>query len=369
MQREQVASFSISHLRFLDEHGNTTQDLPEFAKDPDTLLYLYRTMSLTRAADAKAVNLQRTGRMGTYPSSLGQEAISVAIGHAMRKEDVFCPYYREQGTMLQRGVKIEDIFNYWGGDERGSNFGDGTSEDFPISVPIASQCLHATGVATAFKLRKQPRVAVVSCGDGATSEGDFYEAINLAGAWNLPVVFVVNNNKWAISVPLSEQTAAQTIAQKAIAAGFDGEQVDGNDVIAMHHTLEQAIENARQGGGPTLIEALTYRMCDHTTADDASRYRPREEVDEHRKKCPLVRLYNYLLNQGLWDKEKENALQAECAEKVQAAVDAYLNTENQPLTSMVDYLYETWPASLADQRDALLQEQQALEEKGEAVHG
>ena len=229
-------------------------------------------MVLTRAFDLKAVSLQRTGRLGTYAVSLGQEAVSVGVASAMRQEDVLLPSYRDNGTLLWRGVKMEEILLYWGGDERG-NLSSGPAHDFPFCVPVGSQAPHAAGVAYAFKFRKEPRVAVCLLGDGATSKGDVYEAMNFAGVQKLPLVFVVNNNQWAISVPLKLQTACETLAQKAIAAGFAGEQVDGNDVIAVRDAAEQAIAAARNGQGPRLIEALTYRLGDHTTADDAARYR------------------------------------------------------------------------------------------------
>ena len=345
-----VASFEIHYHRFLDPSGNPTQLLPAFANDISILVELYRMMLLTRTFDAKAIALQRTGKMGTYPSTLGQEAISVAMGSAMLREDVLCPYYREYGAQLTRGVRMEDILLYWGGDERGSDF-KVCREDFPICVPIASQVLHATGVALAFKIRQQPRVAVAAIGDGGTSKGDFYEAINFAGVQHLPVVFVVNNNQWAISMPLSEQTATQTIAQKAIAGGVYGEQIDGNDVIAMKEAMQRALDKARQGGGATVIEALTYRMCDHTTADDARRYRPLEELESYKKQDPVIRLRTYLAAQGAWDEQKEKALIHELNEKVQAAAQNYLNIPVCAPETMFDYLYATLPNALKAQRE------------------
>jgi pyruvate dehydrogenase E1 component alpha subunit len=184
---------------------------------------------------------------------------------------------------------------FWGGDERGSDYA-GPREDFPVSITVGGHAPHAAGVALAFKSRGEARVAVCVFGDGATSKGDVYEAMNLAGAWQLPVVFVVNNNQWAISVPRAEQSAAQTLAQKAIAAGFEGEQVDGNDVIAVAHVVGQAVERARGGGGPHLIECLTYRLSDHTTADDASRYREDDEASQWWARDPIARLRVYLTN-------------------------------------------------------------------------
>lgn len=344
-----AAQFTIPYLRFLDAEGQITQPLPEFAKDINNLLSYYRTMVLTRTFDTKAINLQRTGKLGTYPSSLGQEAIGAAIGAAMQLDDVFCPTYREYAAQLQRGVSMAEILSYWGGDERGNNFA-ANKEDMPICVPLATQCLHAAGIATAFKLRNQPRVVVVVCGDGSTSRGDFYEAINLAGVWQLPIVFVVNNNQWAISVPRTAQTKASTLAQKAIAGGFNGEQVDGNDVIAVKHALDIALAKARNGLGPTLIEAITYRLCDHTTADDAKRYSDQDTVKQAWQEEPIKRLGTYLSNNQCWDDEKEASLQAECNQQVEEAVQMYLNLPPAKLTDMFDYLYASLPAIYLEQR-------------------
>lgn len=348
-----VAKFEITYTQFLDHHGEVTQNLPEFAQDPKNLIELYRIMKQVRTFDTKAIALQRTGKMGTYASIHGQEAISTAVAHAMRDDDVYCPFYRDYAAQLQRGVKMSDIYRYWGGDERGSQFEN--KEDFPISVPIASQCLHAAGVATAFKLRKQDRVAVVSCGEGGTSEGDFYEAINVAGTWNLPVLFIVNNNQWAISVPREIQTGAKTIAQKAIAAGIHGEQVDGNDVIAMRHAASEALARARRGEGPTLIEGITYRLCDHTTADDASRYRSQEEFNDAEKKEPIRRLRTYLEGIGAWSADDEAKLDAECAAKVQEAVEEYVNTKPQAIESIFDHHFAKLPDALIEQRQEAIE--------------
>lgn len=290
-----VAQFDITYTQFLNEHGKLVGQLPSFAHEHSVLKELYKIMVLTRTFDKKAIALQRTGKMGTYAPINGQEAISTAIGHAMRPEDVLVPYYRDYAAQFQRGVKMSEILAFWGGDERGSQFSC-NSEDLPICVPIASQCLHATGVAFAFKYRNQPRVAVVCLGEGGTSEGDFYEAMNVAGTWNLPVVFVVNNNQWAISVPRDQQTGTQTIAQKAIAAGFTGMQIDGNDILATRQVIGDAIEKARRGEGPTLIEAISYRLSDHTTADDATRYQPDAEVEKAKPKEPISRFKEFLID-------------------------------------------------------------------------
>src|SRR6202789_3839539 len=310
-----VAEFKIHYKQILDPAGNAVAPLPQFAKDIDEVLRMYRAMTLVRVFDAKAVNLQRTGQLGTYPSCLGHEAAHVGVGAAMRPEDVLAPVYREFGTQLWRGVTMTEILQYWGGDESGSDFAV-PRQDFAWCVPIATQTLHAAGAAMAFKVLKQPRCALAYIGDGGTSEGAFYEALNLAGARALPVVFVIVNNGWAISVPVSAQTAAQTLAQKAVAAGIPGIQVDGNDVFAVRDTVAAALDTARRGGGPTLIETLPYRLSDHTTADDASRYRPEAQVKEAWGLEPLLRIREYLTKSGAWSAAQEESLQRECIHDV-----------------------------------------------------
>jgi len=348
-----VANFEIKYTQILNENSEVCQPLSAVAEDTNCLIDMYKAMVLTRTFDRKAIALQRTGKMGTYPSSLGQEAISVAVGTVMKPEDVLIPYYREYGAQFIRGVTMKEILLYWGGDERGMNY-QGPKKDFPISVPIASQASHAIGISYAMKHRKEPRVAVAFFGDGSTSKGDFYEAVNAAGVWNLPVVFVVNNNQWAISIPRENQTRCETIAQKAFAGGIHGEQVDGNDIIGLHHVMENAIERARKGEGPSVIEALTYRLCDHTTADDATRYRPEEEVKTAWKKEPIERLRNYLQANGNWDDNKEQALLSECSATIEEQVNAYLDTQPQPPETMFDFMFDTIPHDLAEQREYFL---------------
>ncbi len=350
----EVASFTVQYTGFLDSDGRVTQPLPRLAEEPRVLIELYKSMVLTRTFDAKAISLQRTGRLGTYASSLGQEAVAVGVAAAMRQEDVLLPSFREQGGQFLRGVSMAELLLYWGGDERGSDF-SGPREDFPICVPVGTHVPHAVGVAYAFSLRGEPRVAVCVFGDGATSRGDVYEAMNFAALHRLPVVFVVNNNQWAISVPRAAQTAAETLAQKAVAAGLPGEQVDGNDVIAVRHVLGVAVEKARNGQGPALIEALTYRLSDHTTADDASRYRDDTEVSARWKDEPIARLRQYLSSQGLWSKGDEESLIAESAAEVEAAVTDYLETPAMPPTAMFDHLYATLPTALEAERAELLE--------------
>src|SRR5947209_8377773 len=337
-----VAHFEVHRRAYLAPDGTVLRQPPDFVADADLLISFYRAMVLARTFDLKAVSLQRTGRLGTYAVSLGQEAVAIGIASVMRPEDVLLPSYRDNGALLWRGMKMEEILLFWGGDERG-NRTSGPVHDFPYSIPVASQAPHAAGVAYAFKYKKEPRVAVCLFGDGATSKGDVWEAMNFAGVWNLPVVFVANNNQWAISVPLKLQTASQTLAQKAIAAGFAGEQVDGNDVIAMRAAAADAIETARAGKGPRLIEAVTYRLSDHTTADDAARYRPPEEVQARWKEEPIARLRAYLVSRNAWGKSQEEELAAECQQRIEAAIERYLAVGPRAPETMFDHLYAELP--------------------------
>lgn len=350
-----IARFEIDHVQFLDEQAELKRELPQFAKDPEVLIHLYQNMVLTRKVDSKAVALQRTGQMGTYASSLGQEAYSTGIGYALKKTDIFCPYYRDQGALIQRGVPISNFYAFWGGDERGSLFSE-NSEDFPFAIPIATQMLHAAGVAYAIKYKQERRAVLTTCGEGGSSECDFYEAINIAGVKQLPLVFVVNNNQWAISVPLSLQMASQTVAQKAIAGGFNGQQVDGNDIIAMVDATIKALAKARNGEGPSLIEAITFRLCDHTTADDASRYIDKKDLDLAWRKEPLKRFETYLMREKILTESLIKDIEQTCIKKAEAAAETYLKIPPQKPEAMFDYLYETLPAALVNQREELIKE-------------
>lgn len=338
-------------LSLLDTQGRIAAGTPAPQRATGLWWQAYAHMQLTRRFDQRAINLQRTGRLGTYASCLGQEAVSTGIGLAMQADDVFVPYYRDQAAQLLRGVTMPEILRFWGGDERGSDF-SGPREDMPNCVPIATQLPHAAGIATAIKLRQQKRAVVATCGDGATSRGDFHEALNLAGVWHLPLVIVINNNQWAISVPLSAQTASPTLAQKAVAAGIPGVRVDGNDVLVVHALVSEALERARAGKGPTLIEAVTYRLCDHTTADDMSRYADpaRREAAEHDE--PLRRLRLLLEGEALWTPEKDAALEDEQRTRIDAAVEDYLATPPPAATDMFDHLFATLPEELLAQRAA-----------------
>lgn len=346
-----IDRFEVPYFQYLDEKSVLSQDAPLIAKNEKLLQELYRLMVLVRAMDTKAIALQRTGKLGTYPSTRGQEAVFVGIGHAMEKTDLLVPYYRDMGTLIQRGVKLSQVLLYWGGDERGNDFKD--SEDFPFSVPVGSQPLHAAGAAYALKYRKENRAVLTVCGDGATSQGDFYEALNVAGMWQLPVVFVICNNQWAISVPRSMQTRAQTLAQKAIAAGITGEQVDGNDILAVQYRTAEALKNARENGEPRLLEMICYRHHDHTTADDASRYEKKDIRENEWLKEPILRFRHYLEKQSFWSEQQEKELEAECGKEVDKAVSEYLSTSSQPIESMFNYLYAELPEIYEEQLEIL----------------
>ena len=346
-----VATFEIEYLQYLGPDGRLVrEDLPEFARDRRNLVELFKTMLYVRTFDTKSVALQRTGKLGTYASCLGHEAAHIGIGSAMQYDDVFAPSYREYGAQIVRGVKPRDILMYWGGDERGNDF-SGPPHDYPWCVPIATQCLHAAGAALAFKLRGEPRVAVTCVGDGGSSKTDTYAAINSAGAYALPFILCIVNNQWAISVPRKSQTGAKTLAQKGIAGGLDCVQVDGNDIIAVRAAMDHALKRARNGHGGSVLELVTYRLSDHTTADDARRYRDDAEVKAAWEREPMSRLRTFLISEGVWSEAEEAAWKEECGKKVDEEVNAYLETKVQPVEAMFDYLYAELPADIAAQRE------------------
>lgn len=345
---KETLNFSIARYSILDNKGNIMGALPASISDTKLVLRAYKSMVLGRAFDKKAIALQRTGKLGTYPSILGQEAISAAIGLAMDKKDIFAPYYRDLIAQYLRGVSLKEMLLYWGGNEQGSNY-QKCAKDFPNCIPIATQLSHAAGAAISLKVKGIHQAALVTCGDGATSKGDFLETLNLAGAWQLPLVMVVNNNQWAISTPRKVQCSAETIAQKAIGAGIEGVVVDGNDYFAVYYSVKEALKKAYAGKGATLIEAVTYRLGDHTTADDANRYRNPKELKEAWENEPIKRMRNYLINNSLWDEAKEKELLKEVTTEIKSAVASYLSHPKQASEAMFEFLYEELPKSLKDQ--------------------
>jgi len=315
-----LSTFAIKRLEILDVEGNLDEVLMPLLDD-SRILAMYESMLLARTFDERALALQREGRMGTYPQLLGQEATQVGSAFALDPCDWVFPSFRETGVHLTLGYPIVQLFQYWSGDERGLITPDHLNI-FPVCVSVGSHIPHAVGAAMAARYRRDPAVMVAYFGDGATSKGDFHEGFNMAGVFRLPVVFICQNNQWAISVPLSGQTAADTLAQKAVAYGFEGVQVDGNDVFAVYRATLDALEKARSGGGPTFIECLTYRMANHTTSDDAARYRSSEEVESWRLRDPLLRLERFLANKGLWSEDVGIEMKTRITATVDAAVEA-----------------------------------------------
>lgn len=334
-------------LQILDEEGRIKTDLePRLAAED--LRKIYSLMVMTRAADQKAFKLQRQGRMGTYAPSLGHEACQVGTAYPLQKEDWFFPYFRDLGSYLTLGYPLSDYYLYWMGNEAGMKAPEHLNI-FPLAIPVASQIPLSVGAGMAAALQNNKTAVATTFGDGATSEGDFHEALNFAGVFQTPNVFICYNNQWAISTPRSHQTAAKTIAQKAVAYGFPGIAVDGNDVLAVYAAVKEALDRARNGKGPTLIEAVTYRMGHHTTSDDASKYRLDVEVKEWEKKDPLLRFRIYLKSKGLWDESFEKAVQDKAEEDIETAV---AKAESIPPPSLEDIFISTYkqmPPKLTEQ--------------------
>jgi 2-oxoisovalerate dehydrogenase E1 component alpha subunit len=344
-----AASFSVEYVQFLDESGRLKGELPPLGRRIAEVRDLFQRMLYLRTFDTKAIALQRTGKLGTYASALGHEAAHIGIGSALKPEDCFAPMYREYGAQFFRGVLPRHVLMYWGGDERGSNF-TGVQHDFSWCVPISTQCLHAAGAAMAFKYRKQARIALSVCGDGGTSKTDFYAALNMAGAQNLPLVLVVVNNGYAISVPRGAQTGAATLAQKGVASGLHCVQADGNDLLAVRTVLDAAVQRARTGLGASVVELVTYRLSDHTTADDARRYRPDDEVKAAWAREPLLRLRHFLTEQKCWSAAEERDWLEHCQKDIDREINAYLELAPPPVSDMFDFQFAELPADLRAQR-------------------
>ncbi len=339
MPIQTVYKAQIDNLQILDETGKLDDKLAKDTLTDDDVLFLYEQMNIGRQLDEVAFRLQRSGRMGTYPQNKGQEACAAGIGFAAKKGiDFLVPCYRENLALFLHGLPMHYVLLHWMGDERGNQIPEGVNIT-PISIPIGTQMLHATGIAWAFKLRKEPRVAVTFFGDGATSEGDFHEAMNFASVMQAPVVFFCQNNHWAISVPREMQMASETVAQKALAYGMPTIQVDGNDVFAVYKASKDALDRARAGGGPSFIEAVTYRLGDHTTADDARRYRDTKEVEFWLARDPLVRIRKYLERKDLWSEEKQQKLDERAKAIVAEVVKTAEGIEKPSVEDIFDYTY------------------------------
>jgi len=322
---------------------------------PEELIHkMYRLMVFTRQWNAKALSLQRQGRMGTLASVRGQEASNIGMGLAMEPTDWFCPSFREAGAQLARGQSPKDLYLYWGGDSRGLRLPEG-SRDLPVCITVGSHLLHAVGVAWGAKIREDKIAVLSSSGDGSSSQGDFHEALNFAGVFKLPIVFAIQNNHWAISVPFEKQTATKTISEKACAYGFEGLRVDGNDVFAVYLTLKERLKIARSEFKPALVELVTYRMDDHTTSDDASRYRTEEMLAPWREKDPIDRLRKYLTKQYEWDEKKEKDFLEEISAEVEQTVRDFEAEPHPEPADIFNFLYHDMPWHLKEEKEELLQ--------------
>jgi pyruvate dehydrogenase E1 component alpha subunit len=339
----------VEYLSILDGQGNLDKTLDPNL-DADRSIYLYRLMLTARRLDERCINMQRQGRIGTYGPCRGQEAAHCAATIVMEPEDWVVHAFREPGSFIHRGWPMERILQFWGGYEEGCSPPPGV-RDLPIAVPIASQMPHAMGIAWGMKIRGDRHAVLCYAGDGATSEGDFHESLNFAGVYHLPVVFLIQNNQWAISIPREKQTASETLAQKALAYGFDGIQVDGNDALAVHVAVREAVDRARKDGGPTLIEAVTYRLSVHTTADDPTKYRRQEEVEKWEKLDPIPRYQKYLVQRGVLNAKLIEEIEADVQAKVAEAVQRFeAGREVDPLDSF-HYLYAEPAPELLEQRE------------------
>ena len=335
-------------LQILDEKGKIVNEdlVPKIKKE--TLLKMYKTMILGRIMDEKALQFQRQGRMLTYAPNTGQEAAQLGSIAAMKDEDWLVLAFRELNAMLYKGVTLEQSFLYWLGNEWGSRFDDGVKV-LPINVPIGSQISHAAGLAYAAKLRKTGEASIVYIGDGGTSHGEFHEGMTFASSYKVPMVVVIQNNQYAISTPREKMIASKTLAQKAVAYGVPGIQVDGNDPLAMYLATETARKRAEDGEGPTLIEAVTYRMGPHTTSDNPKLYREDSEVETWAKRDPIIRFKAYLIGKKYWSEKKDEALRDEMKKLV---LDTFKNVEKTGEVDLEDifkYTYESMTPEMEKQ--------------------
>ncbi|HHT9120820.1 MAG TPA: pyruvate dehydrogenase (acetyl-transferring) E1 component subunit alpha [Candidatus Hypogeohydataceae bacterium YC41] len=351
MPKKIVANFNVEYWQVLSPDGNVDKKLmPELS--PDEIKELYELMLLARTFDDKAFHLQRQGRIGTYLPVKGQEASQVGTAYALDKNDWILPSGRDIAACITRKLPIHMILLYRGGDARGAQIPEGLNI-FPFTIPSSTHITHCTGVAWASKLLKQKAVVMGYFGDGASSRGDFHEGLNFAGVYKVPVVFVCENNGYAISLPREKQTAAETIAQRAFSYGFEGIQVDGNDVFAAYAAAKYAVEKARKGKGPTLIECVTYRMGDHSTADDATRYRSQEEVAQWAKRDPIETLEKYMRKNKLLDEKSKKTLFENIKAKVEEAVTVYEKIPPPQPEDMFKYTYAQMPEKLKEQMEEL----------------
>jgi pyruvate dehydrogenase E1 component alpha subunit len=359
MPLKKIAELEVDRLEILSPDGKVDAKLMPKVSDK-LLLEMYRLMTRIRAFDDRAIKLQRQGRLGTYPMITGQEATQCVPPLCLKPSDWVVPTYRGGGVYFARGMQMRYALLYWAGDDRGTHFPDGNN-DMIFSIPVGTHLTQVAGLAWGEKLKGKGGVALTYCGDGTSSKGDLHEALTFAGQFKLPAIYIIENNQWAISVPRKRQAAAETLAQKAWGYGIEGIQVDGNDALAVYKATAAAVERAREGRGPTLIECETYRMSHHTTADDSTKYRPASEVADWAKKDPISRLRKFLESKKLWNDEKENAAAAETEAWIDGEIAAYeAFPEPNPLDMFSNNVVRA-PWNLQEQRAAL---ERHLEKKG-----
>lgn len=337
----------------LTPEGKIVGEVPNLSAKE--LMGLYRWMVLGRVFSERMVSLQRQGRMGTFGPLHGQEATTVGLAAPLQEKDWLVGSYREILSYMVKGVPTKAIMELYRG-YIGANYPK-EARCLPIQIVLATQMLHATGIAMGIKYDNEPQVAVGICGDGASSEGDFNESLNFAGVFKAPIVFVVQNNGWAISVPRSKQTAAEYIAHRGPAFGMPGYVVDGNDIFAVYKLVSDSVARARAGEGPTLIEALTYRLASHSTADDPKKYRTEEELNEWMQRDPIVRFRTFLLGQSILSEKDDEVLREEVSAEMQQVVDE-LEAQSPPRVEQIfDIVYEQPTPQLQAQRLDLMQYQ------------
>ena len=348
MGRKRINLGELEDVQILNEHG-VVDEANEPTIDGTDLFRIYRTMVLTRALDRRMMNMQRQGEMGTFAPGEGQEATQVGQIFALTDKDWFSPSYRSFGAQLWRGWTIEGLLLLWGGYFEGFEVPAGVN-DLPFSIVVGSHLLPAVGVAMGIRMRGDDAIVLTNFGDGAISQGVVNEAFNFAAVSKAPIVFVCENNGYAISTPIEQQAGTIELARRGPGFGIPSVRVDGNDVLAMIVTTRAALERARSGGGPSLIEAVTFRMSAHTTADDPKVYRSEEEVAKWRAKCPIARFEKYLLKKGLLDPKTIDRIGTECEQEVRAARERFRKRAKARPREVFDFMFEKLSPELQAQK-------------------
>jgi len=348
MAREEVYSGSVERIEVMNSNNEEELDLEE-----SELSELYKKMMIARKFDEKAFKLQRRGEISTYAPHKGQEAAQIGAIFCLEEDDWMVPSFRETAAFIMKGAPLEKIFQRWMGDANGQK-GLSNMNTLPVAIPVGTQNLHTAGLGMAMEKKDDSNAVIGFTGDGSTSEGDFHEALNFAGAFNAHSVFFVQNNQFAISMPFERQTASATVAQKALGHGINGIQVDGNDILAVIKGMQEALEKARNGE-PVLVEALTYRIEDHTTSDDSTRYREMEEVEEWKEKDPIKRFREYLQENDLWSDEL-GVFEEEAKDMVDEAANKALEMDDPGFDELFDYVYKDMPEMLKKEKEQLRKE-------------